>query len=276
MPSVDDNKNMETMVADPIGNDFELPSKHSYAMDLSDAVKPMSDVSVPTSPSSAISPPQQQQQQQPAPQSTIPSDAKTVIIFDWDDTLLASSFLSAKGYRLDNNMTRCAEVDEQLKLLEKSVVSVITQALQYGEVHVITNAETGWVQLSAKKFIPGVLPILEQVKIVSARSTYEKNHPEAPLKWKECAFQDNLAQHFSEYDPAVKNIISFGDSHVEREAVRNVSRCFSNAKTKSVKFAERPSMEQLRRQIDLITNCFQYIYSYDGDLDLMLTISLVY
>lgn len=273
MPSVDDNKNsMETMVADPIANDFDLPSKHSsHAMDLSDAVKPMSDAPVPTSPSSSISPPQQQ-----PPQSTIPSDAKTVIIFDWDDTLLASSFLSAKGYRLDNAMTRCPEVDEQLKLLEKSVVSVITQALQHGEVHVITNAETGWVQLSAKKFIPGVLPILEQVKIVSARSTYEKQHPEAPLKWKECAFQDNLAQHFSEYDPSVKNIISFGDSHVEREAVRNVSKCFSNAKTKSVKFAERPSMEQLRRQIDLITNCFQYIYSYDGDLDLMLTISLVY
>jgi hypothetical protein len=27
-----------------------------------------------------------------------------VIIFDWDDTLLASSFLSSRGYRLDSEM----------------------------------------------------------------------------------------------------------------------------------------------------------------------------
>ena len=39
-------------------------------------------------------------------------------------------------------------------------------------------------------------------------------------------------------------------------------------KTKSVKFAERPSMEQLRRQVELVTNCFQYIYLHEGDLDL--------
>jgi hypothetical protein len=204
------------------------------------------------------------------------SDLKTVIIFDWDDTLLASSFLSSKGYRLDNNMQRCSDVDAQLKQLERSVISVITLALRYGEVHVITNAETGWVQLSAQKFIPGVVPLLEKVTVISARSTYEQQYPEMPLKWKVCAFQDNLAKHFVQADSNAKNIISFGDSHVEREAVRAVSRSFSNAKTKSVKFAERPSMEQLRRQIDLVTNCFEYIYSHEGDLDLMLTISLVY
>jgi hypothetical protein len=30
--------------------------------------------------------------------------ASIVIIFDWDDTLLASSFLSSRGYRLDSEM----------------------------------------------------------------------------------------------------------------------------------------------------------------------------
>lgn len=53
-----------------------------------------------------------------------------------------------------------------------------------------------------------------------------------------------------------------------------VRRGLPNAKTKSVKFAERPSMEQLRRQIELVTNCFSYIFSHDGDLDLQLTISV--
>ena len=71
-----------------------------------------------------------------------------------------------------------------------------------------------------------------------------------------------------------RNIISFGDSQVEREAVRLVTRGLPNTRTKSVKFAEKPSMEQLRRQIELVTNCFSYIFKYDGDLDLELTVSV--
>ena len=47
-----------------------------------------------------------------------------------------------------------------------------------------------------------------------------------------------------------------------------------NTRTKSVKFAERPSMEQLRRQIELVTNCFQYIHNHEGDLDLQLTVTV--
>ena len=61
---------------------------------------------------------------------------------------------------------------------------------------------------------------------------------------------------------------------MEREAVRAVTRGFPNTRCKSVKFAERPSMEQLRRQIELVTNCFQYIHHHDGDLDLQLTVTI--
>jgi len=71
-----------------------------------------------------------------------------------------------------------------------------------------------------------------------------------------------------------KNVLSFGDSHVEREAVRACTRGMPNTRTKSVKFAERPSVEQLRRQIELVTNCFGYIFSHEGDLDLQLTVTV--
>jgi len=48
---------------------------------------------------------------------------------------------------------------------------------------VVTNAETGWVQLSCQKFIPLVLPMLNKLTILSARSTYEAMFPDSPLKW---------------------------------------------------------------------------------------------
>jgi len=196
----------------------------------------------------------------------------TVIFVDWDDTLLCSSYLSGQGLRLDTDILPSRDVARELKDLEVSVISLLRLAKMYGDVHVVTNAETGWVQLSAKKFIPGVIPLLEEVSVLSARSAYEAMFPESPLKWKFYAFREKLCDLFTKVH-SQKNIISFGDSHVEREAVRAVTRGLPNTKTKSVKFAEKPSMEQLRRQLELVTNCFQYIHSHDGDLDLQLTVT---
>jgi hypothetical protein len=198
-------------------------------------------------------------------------EKETVIIFDWDDTLLCSSFMSSKGYRLDSEM-KCKEIDAGLRELEQSVIAIINLALSYGDVHIITNAETGWVQLSCQKFMPAVVPLLSKVKVISARSTFETLYPESPLKWKFYAMQEKLSPVFAQ-PKKQKNIISFGDSHVEREAVRAVTRGFANTRCKSVKFAERPSMEQLRRQLELVSNCFSYIHNHEGDLDLQLTVT---
>jgi hypothetical protein len=217
----------------------------------------------------------------------------SVIMFDWDDTLLASSFLSSRGYRLDSDNGVCAEVDAQLRALEQCVCAVLNLALTYGTVNIVTNAETGWVELSAQKFMPAVVPLLSKVTVVSARSTYESAHPDAPLKWKYYAFHERLSSVFgapaldsmasdlaalasaaAALASASKNIISFGDSHVEREAIRAVTRGVSSCRTKSVKFAERPTPEQLRRQLELVTTCFGYIHNHGGDLDLQLTVTL--
>jgi len=211
--------------------------------------------------------------------------SKIVIIFDWDDTLLASSFLSSKGYRLDSNVELSAEVDAGLRQLEQSIIGVITLALKYAEVHIVTNAETGWVQLSAQKWIPAVLPLLSKVMVISARSTYEERFPGSPFQWKYNAMQSTIHNIYgaslTEIDSKLAQhkhmqVISLGDSHVEREAVRAVTRNLPGVLCKSVKFAEHPSLEQLRRQLDLVTNCFQYIVDNQADLDLMLTITSFY
>lgn len=246
---------------------------------------------------SASSPAMDTKEDQAKPAASAPATDKvepspnTVIMFDWDDTLLASSFLSSRGYRLDSDNAMCAEVDAQLRALEQCVCAVLKLALTYGTVNIVTNAETGWVELSAQKFMPAVVPMLSKVTVVSARSTYESAHPDAPLKWKYFAFHERLSNVFGaraldSSDMAAvasaaaalaqmsKNIISFGDSHVEREAIRAVTRGVSACRTKSVKFAERPTPEQLRRQLELVTTCFGYIHNHGGDLDLQLTVTL--
>jgi len=202
------------------------------------------------------------------------ADQDTLIAFDWDDTILCSSFLSSRGLRLDSDPARVKEFESQLTELSHSVIALLSLALQYGPVTVVTNAETGWVQLSCQKFIPLVLPMLNKLTIISARSTYEPQFPGSPLKWKYYCFQERIMSLQAPTSKRERNVLSFGDSHVEREAVRACTRGMERTRTKSVKFAERPSLEQLRRQIELVTNCFQYIYSHAGDLDLQLTVTV--
>ena len=60
----------------------------------------------------------------------------------------------------------------------------------------------------------------------------------------------------------------------ERTAVHRVAHAMRNSLCKSVKFKERPTVDELCKQLDLVTNCFDYLCSYDGDLDLMLASSL--
>lgn len=206
-------------------------------------------------------------------QMTPPTTTRTIIFLDWDDTLLCSSVLSSQGIKLDSNLENSTELLRQLDELSDYIINVLNLAQTYGEVHIVTNGETGWVQLSAQKFVPRVVPLLEKVQVMSARSTFEQMFPDAPMKWKYHAFQECLAQLYAGPE-CFKNVLSFGDSHAEREAIRAVTKGLPYTKTKSIKFAERPSIEQLQRQLELVHNCLPYINNHEEDLDLCMSLSV--
>jgi len=88
----------------------------------------------------------------------LPPPTRTVIFLDWDDTLLCSSVLSNQGIKLDSDLESAAELVAQLEELSYSVISVLTVAMSHGAVYIVTNGETGWVQLSAQKFLPTLYP----------------------------------------------------------------------------------------------------------------------
>ena len=75
-----------------------------------------------------------------------------------------------------------------------------------------------------------------------------------------------------------RNILSFGDSIHERCAIHKVTAALGQGcvRTKSIKFVERPTVEQLKRQVDLVTSCFDSLVSHGESLDLMLTIHLAW
>lgn len=193
----------------------------------------------------------------------------TILIFDWDDTVLPSTWIQEQGLRLDEGSVVSDEQEAILRGLSDRVAKTLSIAKCHGKVVLVTNAEHGWIELSCQKFMPSLLPALEDVKILSARSTYERQGVASPFEWKYYAFEAEIGR-FCKGTPADrrKNVISFGDSAHEREALIRVNDRLENCCVKSLKFVERPSVEQLFKEHELIGGCFRHIVNHDGNLDL--------
>jgi len=197
---------------------------------------------------------------------------ETLFIFDWDDTILPSSFLQQHGLRLDESSQPTAEQREVLAEVAAAAARTLSAARWHGTVVLVTNAERGWIELSCLKFLPTLYPLIEGVKIVSARTTYESPQCLAPLQWKLRAFAVEITDHFGSdvlADPSArKNALSLGDSLHEREALLMATNSLPNCCTKALKFVERPDISQLCKQHELVADCFERILHHDDNLDL--------
>lgn len=185
------------------------------------------------------------------PQSQRAPKHQTVIIFDWDDTLLCTSFLN-----LRQEETLPPIVERHLKGIETAAIRILEIAMRMGSTFIITNAMNGWVEYSAAKYVPLLLPILQKVRVISARSKYESQHPTEVAQWKIQAFLEVQRQLDSEI---ITNLISLGDSNFEMEAVHIMGREFEQALVKTIKFRESPTPEELLKQLDLVSQKFARI-----------------
>lgn len=195
--------------------------------------------------------------------------ATTLIIFDWDDTLLPSTWLQEQGLKLDSQEGPSKEQTVQLGRAARLAARTLRLAKHLGKVIIVTNAEKGWVELSCKKFMPRVLPVLEGVKVRSARSSFEPLGVSSPIQWKSLAFNEEL-EGFSGGASRRANILSLGDSLAERAALLHATEKLTTCWGKSVKFLERPQLELFLRQHRLLSMCLKPIVSHSGKLDLCL------
>ena len=192
-------------------------------------------------------------------------DSNSLMIFDYDDTLFPTSFLAQQGYRLDG-LNASPDIQNLLNDLSEVVSKVLCHARSYGVVVIVTNAESGWIELTSKKFMPKLFDLLGDFRLVSARSAYEPLGISSPFQWKVQAFEAVLSEHLI-LEPESRSVLSFGDSTHERDAAHSVCAKV-NIYCKSVKFMERPDIHQLSRQHSLIHDCFKQIIGHSGSLDL--------
>ncbi|TYZ59173.1 hypothetical protein PybrP1_007106 [[Pythium] brassicae (nom. inval.)] len=213
---------------------------------------------------------------------------RTVVVFDWDDTLCPSSWLHAENllpkYR-GHQIMATREQRRMLALIEANVVRLLKKAVSYGPVFVVTAAEYGWVEMSCALYLPSVQQLLElsDIHIVSARSWYEQTfgaggdsnswkHEVMQLIARKCFMQQSDAKAAGGSEPAVYyNFVSVGDSMAERDACHSAVGHVPFTFAKTLKFVEHPSSEEIVQQVELTHDSFEQMCGWGANLDLRLT-----
>ena len=183
----------------------------------------------------------------------------SIIIFDWDDTLLCTTLLSQYGYFSEMNKYPINDLI-QISLLEAFVMELLEKSMDKGDTFIITNSEKGWVEYSCKKFFPNLFPLLSKIQVISSREKYEKMHPYNFLMWKMEAFKYFINEY--NYDIHLPtNIICIGDSIGDIEAGRSLEDRFKIYFIKTIKFVKFPDIEELKEQLGLVIDKFDHLVS---------------
>jgi hypothetical protein len=181
----------------------------------------------------------------------------TLIILDWDDTLFPTNWFLQNNINLKDDIEKKENISYFMEL--DNVLSKLLKHLKnYGNVTIITNAMTEWINTSSSA-LPKTKKILETLNIVSARGNYQMTHPNIN-DWKKQAFKANKRHYI--------NIISVGDAHYEYNALIGLYDKKNDILLKSIKFINEPLHEILIDQLEVLNNIVPDICKMNKHMDL--------
>jgi hypothetical protein len=195
-----------------------------------------------------------------------------IIIFDFDDTLFATTHMIRKI----KESIECKNAEEfvlKMESLSTSIINLIKMAKKYGKVYIVTNAEKEWIDLCIKRHLPGCEILLDLLDgLISARDEILTTDL-VETEWKKVIFMKNFGNIFQ--DGKMHHLLSFGDRLGDRNAALNMKMSYPNIIVKSILFETEPSLEHLLMQHELVLSYFDNLQKHEDDLDLILDISKV-
>ena len=193
-----------------------------------------------------------------------------IFFFDWDDTLLCTSYLQPSGALLDTDINK--KDKEVIANLDSLVYKLLSKTMNLGIVFVVTNGAPGWVEVSSTKFYPKTATILQKIKVISARGLCEKKYPGDMRQWKGMAFKYALDSINDINKNLSTNIICLGDSIIEVEASYNFKEYFPDSYLKTIKFKESPTHNELEKELKIINSQLDSIMNnYNKNLSIKVT-----
>jgi hypothetical protein len=209
--------------------------------------------------------------------------SKTLIIFDWDDTLCPTSY--AKAHPLE-------ELDQAWDDHERMVTELFRIASTLGHVAIVTMAFPEWIEESTTRLMPSLAGVLNELgtEIVSVRSGLNKSARAAafgecrnPSQFTKTQAIKRVVRRFyrrrgeRNTNKSWKNIMGVGDSPAERFALQDVVfnhvQCERKGRTKdclckTVKLLDSPTLRQLTAELQVLVHWLPTLVHHDGDLDL--------
>ena len=197
------------------------------------------------------------------------------MVLDYDDTLCPSSWISAAPERVHAATDADAEC---LRRLEDGIEALLQRAEALNcKVVIITNADEDWVRFSSQQFLPRIVPLLQNLRVVSARR-YEHLYPGRRVCWKAAAFTHVAKAFFHGEDPSgtrPREIVSIGDSNDERLAVRAAAAPL-DATAKAIKLVDAPSLDTVACQLVAVTAALPFLAAAKTSVDVDVAAVLAY
>jgi len=182
-----------------------------------------------------------------------PQVKRTLLVFDWDDTLFPTASIVA-GMGMHGEFPDMNKMPETMRMafgaIEVTVRELLIQSMTLGTTIIVTNAIDGWVEATAGHYLPSLVPILEKMRIISARSRYEMQFPDDPHRWKARTFVDVQREL---HPDTVMNMVACGDADYEIEAAHALQRNMKQCVIKTVKFKPAPTPQYLLTELKYVS-----------------------
>lgn len=198
----------------------------------------------------------------------------SVVIFDWDDTLFPTSWLTS-GLSIDAEALR-----EHGRLVERT----LREARSHARVGIVSLSARPWVSLSAEQNLPDLnfTALLQELHInIYYAGEFGPEGATPPTTVEECRIlkRNAMAFCFSELcgvdlQTLPLHALSIGDSIIEQEAVRELLSSWSlggvlasTPVCKTVKFRDDPTLVELQEQLRQVNEEIRRLSASDCSFD---------
>ena len=194
-----------------------------------------------------------------------PATPKTLLIFDFDDTLFCTKYFDSFSLPYLDIFTFKISLEEinpclfkEIKELEKSIIELFVkhQTNNY-DIVIVSNADLKWINNCLTHFLPELNDYLteNEIKIHSAKNTFSKI-VKAPADWKLKCFKQVIEEMYGEDVFFDLNVISLGDGKEEKKAVFNLAKNFKFRKlrAKFIRMISFPSAASIILQLKYLND----------------------
>jgi hypothetical protein len=216
----------------------------------------------------------------------------TFFIFDFDDTIMYSSYLNdcyrlgpsgsfgPSEYKHESTFVTKDGTTVDFEKIDMSGEALLKACITFGKVFIVSNANIEWINICLDK-IPKVKKVIHDNSITIISTMTKDYNSIATEKRKEHAFLSlvdklNLNNELKLNNTGITTqLISFGDCMHDRLASLNISNHYPSITVKNVLFDLFPSPETLENEQKLVLNCLEYIVKFQKNLDLKLKVTKI-